>query len=355
MAQQDYFSVAAMQPEVYYCKDRKEIRGKNLNRWLEFLETLVPYWSALIAAPCRLVVFPEFGLHGLPLKPDGSWNGVGIDIPGEETELLGEKAKALNIYIAAHAWTEYPDFPKRPFSVAFLIAPNGKIILRHHKLINTRTVDAGATSPGDAYDWFVGKFGDGLDAFFPVAETELGKIGFLICGEGQYAEISRGLMMNGAEILLRPNAWLEPFVAEPQDLMAVLSRFNAFANICYLIESNIAYYYGPGFPKAIIGAGGSQIIDYTGRILTRSCTTAESGVAAEINMQSLRRYREESSFLSRMVFIPTQIFRKVYETELWPLNTLMKKETSATAADWEKLRREVIERRRDIYTPSRKT
>jgi len=354
MAQQDYFSVAAMQPEVYYCEDRKEIRGKNLNRWLELLEALVPYWSKVIAAPCRLVVFPEFGLHGFPMKPDGSWNGVAIDIPGEETELLGDKAKALNIYIAAHAWTEYPDFPNRPFSVGFLIAPDGKIILRHHKLITTKTVESGDIAPGDAYDWFVGKFGDGLDAFFPVADTELGKMGFLICGEGAYAEISRGLMMNGAEILLRPNAWVEPFIAEPQDLMTVCSRFNAFANMCYLVESNYAYYYGPGCPKGF-GAGGSQVIDYTGRILTRSYTTAETGIAAEINMQSLRRYREESAFLSRMVFIPTQIFRKVYETELWPLNTLTKKETSNTMADWEQLRREVIERRRDIYTPSKKT
>jgi len=71
---------------------------KNLKRWLQLLDVMVVYWSGLIAAPCRLVVFPEFGLHGLPQKPDGSWNGVAIDIPGEETELLGKKAKELNIY-----------------------------------------------------------------------------------------------------------------------------------------------------------------------------------------------------------------------------------------------------------------
>ncbi len=354
MLQQDYFSIAAVQPEVYYCEDRQEIGEKNLRRQLELLDFVVPYLSTMIAAPCRLVVFPEFCLHGLPNKADGKWNGVAIDIPGEETELLSEKAKEFNIYIASHAWTEYPDFPNRPFSVAFLIAPDGKIILRHHKLINTRTVDGGATSPGDAYDWFVKKFGDGLDAFFPVAETELGKMGFLICGEGQYAEISRGLMMNGAEIILRPNAWLEPFFREPQDLMALCSRFNAFANMCYMVESNISYYHALGFPKGAF-AGHSQVIDYTGRILARTSQTGEAFVAAEINMQSLRRYREESGFLSRMTYMPTQIFRKVYETEMWPLNTLMKKETSNTMAEWDQLRREVIERRRDIYTPSKKT
>jgi len=43
--------------------------------------------------------------------------------------------------------------------------------------------------------------------------------------------------MNGAEILLRPNAWIEPQMEEPTDLMAVCTRYNAFANMCYVVES----------------------------------------------------------------------------------------------------------------------
>ncbi len=351
MAKQDYFCVGAVQPEIYHCNDRKEIVEKNLNRWLQHLDSMVPFWTSLIGAPCRLVVFPEFGLHGTPWNHDGSWNGVAIDIPGEETELLGKKARELGIYIAAHAWQEYPTFPDRPFSVGFLISPEGKVILKHHKVVTSRIVESGDTAPGDAYDWFVEKFGDGLDAFFPVADTELGKIGFLICGEGHYAEISRGLALNGAEIILRPNATSDPHMTEPLDMMSVVSRFNAFANMCYLVESNWSYYYGTEYPVGA-GAGGSQIVDYKGRVLAKVYGPGETGVAAEVNMHSLRCYREESSFGSRMVYIPTQIFRTVYETDLWPLNTLMNKEGSMTMSEWDQIRREVIERRRDIYTPS---
>ena len=354
MAKQDYFCVGAFQPEVFHCNDRREIPEKNLNRWLKHLDSLVPFWTAMIGAPCRLVVFPEFGLHGAPFDYDASWNGVAIDIPGEETEMLGKKAQELGIYIAAHAWQEYPTFPGRPFSVGFLISPEGKVILKHHKIVVTRIIESGDTAPGDAYDWFVEKFGDGLDSFFPVADTELGKMGFLICGEGQYAEISRGLVMNGAEIILRPNAWQDPQMAEPQDMMTVVSRFNAFANMCYLVESNWSYYHGTDFPYGA-GAGGSQIVDYNGRVLAKVYGPAETGVASEVNMQSLRRHREESAFSSRMVYAPTQIFRKVYETELWPLNTLMEKEEPMTTEEWDQLRREVIEKRRDIYTPSDST
>lgn len=352
MAKYDYYSIGAVQPEIHYCENRKEIREKNLRRHLELIDYLIPYWSRLIGAPCRLAAFPEFGLHGNPQQRDGSWNGVAIDIPGEETELLSQKAKQLNIYIAAHAWTVYSDLPNRPFSVAFLIAPDGNVILRHHKIITSKIIESGDVAPGDVYDWFIKKFGDTLEAFFPVADTELGKIGFIICGEGQYAEISRGLMMNGAEILIRPNAWLEPYMNEPQDLMAVCSRFHAFANICYLVESNWSYVHAPGRPTAI-GAGRSQVIDYTGRILARANTSGEMGVAAEINIQSLRRYREECGFCARMVFMPMHIFRKVYETEIWPKNCLLDKKKSNTIEEWDRIRCQVIKTRRDIYTPSK--
>jgi predicted amidohydrolase len=352
MAGQDYFCVGAIQPEVHYCETREEILEKNLKRHLELLDFMVPYWSGVNGAPCRLVVFPEFALHGIPQNPDFTWNGLAIDIPGEETEMLGKKAKQLNVFIASHAWTEYPDFPGRPFSVGFLVAPDGNVILKHHKTVTTKVVEAGDTAPGDAYGWFVEKFGDGLDAFFPVAETELGKMGFQICGEGQYGETSRGLAMNGAEIILRPNAWMEPFMDEPQDLMSVATRFAAFSNMCYVVESNWSFYHAPGFPRGA-GAGRSQIVDYNARVLARSYESCETGVCAELNMESLRQFRENVAFGGRMTYMPNFIFRKVYESEIWPKNTLMEKEESKGAMEWEGIRREVIESRRDIYTRSK--
>jgi len=53
--------------------------------------------------------------------------------------------------------------------------------------------------------------------------------------------------------------------------------------------------------------------------------------------------------------MPNHIFRKVYETEMWPKNSLLNKKESNTMEEWDRIRREVIERRRDIYTPSKLT
>ena len=59
---------------------------------------------------------------------------------------------------------------------------------------------ASYTTPADIYTQFVSKFG--RKALFPVAQTELGGIGLITCGELAYPEFSRCTMMNGAEVLL---------------------------------------------------------------------------------------------------------------------------------------------------------
>jgi predicted amidohydrolase len=352
MAKQDYFAVLALQPDVHYCSDRREIVEKNVQNHLHLLDFLVPFHSGISGAPVRLVVFPEFAFHSLPQNADCSWNGVSVSIPGEETELLAKKAKELNIYIASHAWEEYPDLPGRPLSVGFLIDPDGKVILKHHKTVTTKIAEAGDAAPADVYDWFVEKFGDGLDAFFPVADTEIGKMGFMICGEGQYGECSRGLMMNGAEIILRPNAWVEPYMAEPNDMMTVLSRFAAFSNMCYLAESNWAHHHNPYWPVGS-GAGQAHIVDYHGRLLAKAGVSCETGVSAALSMESLRRHREEVNFGARQTYMPMPVFRKIYESEVWPKNSLMDQPKSKGALEWEEIRRQVVEQRRDIFPRSR--
>jgi len=65
---------------------RSDIFEKNLKRLLELIDFLVPFWSGLTGAPCKLVVFPEVGIHRIPQKADRSWNGVALISWGEETE-----------------------------------------------------------------------------------------------------------------------------------------------------------------------------------------------------------------------------------------------------------------------------
>jgi len=346
------FTAGSYQTDVTLCNTKEEVIELNVQRQATQLEFLIPYWSGVSGAPCRLVVMPEFGMHGLCQNPDGTWNGVAIDIPGKETDILADVAVRHNVYIAAHAWTEYPDLKGRPMSIGFLIDPKGNIILKHHKLVTTKFSESATISPYDVYDWYTDKFGDDINAFFPVAKTEIGNIGFQICGEGMYPEIARGMMLNGAEIIVRPNAWIEPLMAEPMDIMSALNRTNAFANMVYVVEANWAQYYKADCPSGV-GAGRSSIVDYQGRLLARGSDGSETGVCAELNIQSLRYFRENVGFASRTCYMPIDIFKIPYEqAEIWPKNLMMNQQHSASMEEWNAHRMDVIKRRDDIFQPS---
>jgi hypothetical protein len=134
--------------------------------------------------------------------------------------------------------------------------------------------------------------------------------------------------------------------------MTVVSQFAAFSNMCYLAESNWAGHHNPYWPVGS-GAGQAQIVDYQGRLLARGGTSREAGVSAALNMESLRRHREEVNFGARQTYMPMFVFRKIYETEIWPKNSLMDQTHSKNALEWEVIRRQVVEERRDIFPRSK--
>ena len=53
------------------------------------------------------------------------------------------------------------------------------------------------------WDRWVELYGATLDAFYPVADTEIGRLGVMMANEGSYPENARGLAMNGAEVVYR--------------------------------------------------------------------------------------------------------------------------------------------------------
>ena len=107
-----------------------------------------------------------------------------------------------------------PDLmPDRIFNVAFIIDPKGELIHTHIKTSFYQKETN--TAPSDIWDIYLQKYGDDPeklhDALYPVAKTEIGNIGTLICAEGSYPEAARGLAMNGAEIIYRSQypPWME--------------------------------------------------------------------------------------------------------------------------------------------------
>jgi hypothetical protein len=125
-------------------------------------------WLSAIDLPVKLIILPEGALQGFNdevLDADHATfaNTCAIDIPGPETEALGEIAREWGVYIMAQAKARHPDFADRFFNMGFIIDDAGKVILIHHKTVPLLPVEHSMT-PHDVFDWWIEKYGRNLGA-----------------------------------------------------------------------------------------------------------------------------------------------------------------------------------------------
>ena len=198
------YTAVGLIPTVRGIRKRKDI---TIN--LEHLHHLVKAasWLSSLDLPVRLIAFPEGALQAfndevLDLDHVQFARECAIDIPGEETDELGKIAKEYNAFIMAQAKARHEDWPDRFFNIGFVIAPSGEVILKHYKISALLPCER-SVSPHDLFDWWVEKYGRSLQAFWPVADTAIGRLGVMMAMEGNYPENGRGLAMNGAEVVYR--------------------------------------------------------------------------------------------------------------------------------------------------------
>jgi predicted amidohydrolase len=235
-------------------------------------------------APAKLVVMPEFALQG---PPHGMAVAQWIDlacctIPGPITEPFQKFAQAHRIYIGGHQFDCDPEWPGRYFNTAFLIGPSGDVILRYRR-INT----AAFPSPHDFMDAYLKRHS--MAEVFPVADTELGRIAMIPCGEINVPEVARVYMMQGAEVILHPtNSPRRP----AQEAAKVV---RAAENMVFVVSANVAGGIGFSFDGSVPG-GRSHIIDYLGRTLAYEDGNAETvKVSALIDIEELRAARKKDT------------------------------------------------------------
>jgi len=234
--------------------------------------------------PVRLVVFPEFA-HAAPVyvTAAGLRRHLTVPIPNEHTDRYVAVAKELDVYIQTGTFLEEdPQWPGKVFNTTCLIGPDG--ILSKYRKVNPWIPWEVNVSPHDL---------DGYsDEMFPVAETEIGNLGVAICYDWLFPEALRQLAANGAEVLIRVSAYMDPWGATaPMDWWTVVNRCRALENTAYVVAANqaasLANYPPFSWP------GGSMIVDYDGRILAQ----ADPGPGAKIvvgpiDISALRHERE---------------------------------------------------------------
>jgi predicted amidohydrolase len=275
------YAAAACQTDLPNPRDRRDIVSA-VNHALVTIDRAVLGYAPFMTV--RLLVFPEFA-HAAPIYPtvEELHDKLAVPIPNEHTERYQRKAREHGIFIQTGSFLERDDkYPGHVFNTTCLIGPDG--LLTRYRKVHPWIPWEVHTSPHDLPDYD--------EPLFPVADTEIGRLGAATCYDWLFPEAIRQLALAGAEVLARVSAYMDPWGATPpMDWWTLINRCRALENLAYVVAANQgarAEHYPPfSWP------GGSMIVDYDGRILSQADPgPGEKIVVGPIDVAALRAERE---------------------------------------------------------------
>jgi beta-ureidopropionase len=188
----------------------------------------------------ELVVFPETVTTGYEtgLSPEALWDLVD-EAPGRTTCDIQAVADELGVYVV---WPSYRRGVARGevYNSSILIGPDGGIVGIYDK---THPVPWERRGHGG---WAM--IGDHADVY----ETDLGRIGMIICYDGDFPELSRLLAVKGAEVIIRASALQRSY-----DIWYITNAARAYDNHVYMVATNLV---GPD-AAGNYGFGHSMIVN----------------------------------------------------------------------------------------------
>ena len=300
------YAAAACQVDLPNPLDRSEMCA-NTNRMLAMIDAAVAGSAPFL--PVRLVVFPEFA-HAAPIYPTvlELLDRLAMPIPNEHTARLHAKAREHGLYIQTGTMLETdPRWADVVFNTTCLIGPEG--ILSRYRKVNPWIPFEVHASPHDlpGYD----------DPLFPVTDTPIGRLGCAICYDWLFPEVTRQLAANGAEVLIRVSAYMDPWGAsEPMNWWTIVNRCRALENTAFVVAANqgasLRHYPPYSWP------GGSQIVDYDGRMLAEASPgPGERIVVAPIDITALRHERATRTGHAMLAHLRTEAY-PIYSGHRYP-------------------------------------
>jgi nitrilase len=239
----------------------------------------------------RLILFPE---AFIPAYPSNRWvqflsaGGEGkpayaklaresLEVPGPDTERLGEIAREHGLWLAVGA----NELTRGTVYNALLVfGPDGELALHHRKLMPTNH---------ERLVWGLGD-GDGLEA----VETDLGRVGGLICWENLMPLARFALYETGVEIYLAPTA--DDTEQWHDSIRHIARESRAFVLSCCVFQRASSYPDDVRLAEGdeLMGRGGSAILGPDGSYLAGPTWDEEAIIYAELDPQRL--YEERQRF-----------------------------------------------------------
>jgi len=204
----------------------------------------------------ELVVLPECMDTGYLFDSADHCRALAELVPdGKFVSALARLARRHNIYVASGI-TEWDAAKQKLFNTGIMLDRKGEVAVHYHKQF-LATHDQ---------NWFA--FGE---RGCPVVDTDLGRIGLLICFDGRIPEIARSLALQGAEVLVD----MANFFAMDQADMWGPAR--SYENGVWLVAATKA-----GYERSIYYPGGSMIVDPKGRVVAKMPYDRHGVIVADV-------------------------------------------------------------------------
>ncbi|EPL59618.1 nitrilase/cyanide hydratase and apolipoprotein N-acyltransferase [Stutzerimonas stutzeri B1SMN1] len=203
------------------------------------IELVERYTEEAVRQGAKLIVFPECMNSGYLFDSESHCREIAETVQGEYVEAMANLCRKYSVHIAS-GFTELDPTDGKIYNSGLLLDSRGELVVHYHKQF-LATHDQ---------NWFaLGKNG------CPVVDTELGRIGLLICFDGRIPEITRSLALQGAEVIVD----MANFFAMDQADMWVPAR--AYENGVWFVAATKA-----GVERSIYYPGGSMIVSPQGRV-----------------------------------------------------------------------------------------
>ncbi|NJK64161.1 MAG: carbon-nitrogen hydrolase family protein [Synechococcaceae cyanobacterium SM2_3_1] len=221
----------------------------------ENIGLLRQYTQEAVRQGADLVVFPECMNTGYLFDSADHCRTLAEPLTGPFVAAMADLCRHYGIHIASGI-TELDPESGKVYNSGVLLNAQGEIAIHYQKQF-LATHDQ---------NWFeVGVKGS------PVADTDLGRMGLLICFDGRIPEIARCLALQGAEIIVDMANF---FTLDQADLWGPA---RAYENGIWLVAATKS-----GVERSIYYPGGSMIVAPNGQVLVRIPNDTHAVASADI-------------------------------------------------------------------------
>lgn len=255
------------------------------------LEKLALLAGEAAAQGAKLAVFPEAFVGGYPRGMDfgarvgfrssegrdwfARYHASAISVPGSECDAMGEVARLHTLHLVVGVIER--DGGTLYCTVLFF-APDGSLTAKHRKLMPT------------AMERIIWGQGDG--STIPVIETEIGKIGAVICWENYMPLLRMSMYAQGVQLYCAPTVDDRETWLPTMRHIALEGRCFVLSSCQFAKRSDFPPDYAPiqgNHPETVLIRGGSCIISPLGQVLAGPIFDQPTILTADLDLDEIVR------------------------------------------------------------------